>query len=406
MAANRNASLKQMVPELKYLLLAAALLGITGGMHETVFNNYLDDMFAIDARTRGFLEFPRELPGFLVAVFSGVLFFIVEARLAVISVIAIGLGLIGLGFLSPSFGIMVFWMMLWSSGQHLFMPLEQTLAINVSKAGREGQRLGQLAGLKTGATIIGAGLVWLGLDYINLGYRSLYLIAAVAAFLAALSLGRIQPVQDGANAQPRAKYVLKKKYWLYYVLACLFGARKQVFITFAPWVLIRVFDQPASTIAKLWILSAVLGIIIKPLLGWFIDRIGERLVLMTDAILLFLICLGYGYGPTLGPGQWGVWLIYLCYVLDQVLFAVNMARTTYLSKIADSRSDLTPTLSLGVSLDHAVSMTIPAIGGLVWARYGYPAVFLGAAFIAIISLIMCAQIDVERQRQTGQPANA
>ncbi|MGE5577628.1 MAG: MFS transporter [Syntrophothermus sp.] len=371
-------------------LLAGMFLGLTSGMFDTTFNNFLNDTYRISAGTRGWLEFPRELPGFLVAVFSGMLFFLAEAHMASLAVMLLSLGLVGLAFFAPTFGWLLPWMVVQSTGAHLYMPISQTLGVAVAEKDQVGRRLGQLGAVNIAATVAGSGLVWLGLEHLNFGYRTIFLLAAVSAMMATASLWKINLHNGEVQERRRMKFVFKRRYKLFYALNVLFGARKQVFLTFAPWVLIKVFGQPASTIAKLWIVSAVLGIGFRPLLGKLIDLLGERAILVGEAVALVFICLGYGYGPQLGQGTYGLWLVYLCFVLDQLLFAVGMARTTYLNKIAESPADLTPTLSLGISIDHAVSMTIPILGGLVWSRYGYQSVFLGAAAIAMVNILAAA----------------
>ena len=102
-------------------------------------------------------------------------------------------------------------------------------------------------------------------------------------------------------------------------------------------------------------------------------------------------------------GAWGVRLAYACFVLDQMLFAVGMARTSYLKRIAVDPNDLTPTLSLGVSIDHAVSMSLPALGGLLWMRYGYPYVFAVAAAISVVNIFLCNLARVPKQ--TAPPSH-
>lgn len=373
------------------LLSAVALVGLHIGIFESAFNNYLDAVHHLDASSRGILEFPRELPGFLVAVLSGMLFLLPDSRAAAVAMAAIAAGLVGLGYFSGTFGAMVAWMMLWSAGHHLFMPLEQSLAVSLADKGRMGRRLGQVAAASTVATIGGAAIVWIGVDYFNVSFAALFGIAAAAAGIAGLILWRIQTGED-AHQGPRSfrsRFFLRKEYGVFYAMCVLFGARKQVFITFAPWVLVQVFGEPASTIAKLWVASSVLGILFKPALGRLIDRVGERPILVADAAVLALICLGYGFGPSLPLGPWGIRLAYACFVLDQMLFAVGMARTSYLKRIAVDPSDLTPTLSLGVSIDHAVSMSLPALGGLLWMRYGYPYVFAAAAAISVVNIFVC-----------------
>lgn len=381
------------------LMAAVALVGVHIGIFESIFNNYLDAVHRIDAGSRGVLEFPRELPGFLVALVSGLLFLLPDSKAASVAMAALAAGLIGLGYLSGSFGAMVAWMMLWSAGHHLFMPLEQSLAVSLADKGRMGKRLGQVAGASTVATIVGAGIVWIGVDYFDASFEAFFTMAAIAAAAAGLILWRIQTAeaQEQAPRTFRSRFFFRRQYGVFYLMCVLFGARKQVFLTFAPWVLVQVFGEPASTIAKLWVASSVLGIVFKPALGRLIDRIGERPILMVDAGVLALVCLGYGFGPSLPLGVWGIRLAYACFVLDQMLFAVGMARTSYLKRIAVDPNDLTPTLSLGVSIDHAVSMSLPTLGGLIWVHYGYPYVFAAAAAISVINIFVCSMARVPKE---------
>ena len=145
----------------------------------------------------------------------------------------------------------------------------------------------------------------------------------------------------------RPRFVFRRRYWLYYVLAMLFGARKQIFITFGPWVLVRIFNQPAYIFAKLWIVASLLGIVVQPLLGRAIDRFGERSILMIDSFLVFLVCAGYGLSHGIAWREGALWLLYVCFVMDLLLFGVNMARSTYLAKIAERPEDVAPTLTGG-----------------------------------------------------------
>ena len=93
---------------------------------------------------------------------------------------------------------------------------------------------------------------------------------------------------------------------------------------------------------------------------------------MADAVILLFICAGFAFS-VYRP------LLYALYILDNLMFATRIARTTYLNRIAESRADIAPTISMGITMDHAVSMIMPVLGGLLWAAYGYRAVFLAAA---------------------------
>ncbi|AQS58753.1 MFS transporter [Desulforamulus ferrireducens] len=370
-------------------MLTAIFLGLYAGLYEPSFNNYLDDVFHISEVARGGLEFPRELPGFLVVFTAGLLIFLPDVRIAVAANLILATGLLGLGFLSPSFSWLVVWMITWSVGAHLYMPVESSIGVALSKPGQEGQTLGQLGAVKTAASLVGFLIVWLGFRYIDVQYTVIFALAGLCAIAASVCLLLMYPRQ---STRKRQKLLFKKKYILFYWLNVLMGARKQVFLTFAPWVLIKIFEQPVTTFALLGIVGTVLGIPFRAILGRAIDRFGERLVIAAESILLVFVCLGYGFARELGLGNLAIWLVFACYIGDQLLFACNIARTTYLNKIADSPADLTPTLSMGITIDHLVSMSIPFFGGLLWAKFGYQSVFLVAAVIALINLLAALKI--------------
>jgi len=223
--------------------------------------------------------------------------------------------------------------------------------------------------------------VWLFFSRVQPEYRTGFLLAAVLAGAGALLYGRMHIPH---LHEPRSRFVIRRKYRLYYLLELFFGARKQIFITFGPWVLIQVYGQPASAIAGLLMIAAVIGIGFKPLAGRCIDRFGERRVLMTDGIVLAVVCVGYGYAMNLSADPARARLLACgCFILDNLLFSLGAGRAVYASRLSDTPQELTSTLSLGISINHVVSMTIPAIAGVVWVSFGYQRVFLAAAILAL-----------------------
>ncbi len=386
--------------DLTLFLLVIAALGVTSGIFETTFNNFLSDTFHLGAEARGRLEFPRELPGFLVALLGGVLFFLSEIRLGVFAASALTVGLVGLVLRGQHYGTMMLFMFLWSVGNHMMMPVNNTINLSLAPAGKRAASMGKIGAIGVAATILGAGLVSVGRTWLGFSYQTLFITAGGCALLAAAFISRIHPLPHRGGQRP--KLVLKRRYSLYYVLCIFSGARKQVFVTFGPWVLIKLFGEPASTIANLWIVACTIGIFFQPQLGKLIDRLGERTILMLDAAMLIGVCLGYGFARQL-PLAHPVYLVYACYVLDNVLFACSMARSTYVDKIAEDHADIHATLSIGVSIDHAVSMSIPAAAGWLWSLHGdnrgYPYVFLAAALVALGNLIAASFIRTPTHRR-------
>ncbi|MGE5454551.1 MAG: MFS transporter [Methylocystaceae bacterium] len=365
-----------------YFVIATVLMGVYSGMYEPSFNNYLAQVHNLDAVARGALELPRELPGFLVVFVFAVLAFMADTRIAAISALLVGISLWGQGFLAPNFFLVIIWMVVWSTGGHLFMALTPGIGLRMAPEGQEGRWLGRLSALESVGSLVGLALVYLLTRVFDLGFTAIFAAAGCCAAIAALCLLRI-------NAQtvnrPR-RLIYRRQYNLYYLLNIIFGARKQVFLTFAPWVLITMFSCSVADFALLIFIATVLGLVFRPWLGKAIDNWGERTVIAGESFLLIGICLLYGFSPGLLPYQSARLLVMACFISDQVLFAVRIARTTFLNRIALDASEIPSTISMGLTLDHAVSMSIPLLGGLLWKAYGFQWVFVVAALLAVINL--------------------
>jgi len=162
--------------------------------------------------------------------------------------------------------------------------------------------------------------------------------------------------------------------------------------------LIKVYHQAVATFALLGIAGTVLGIFFKPALGVAIDRFGERIIIMLESLTLIAVCLGYGFANSVLPDNIALIIVYICFVGDNLLFACLMARATYLNKIVENKSDLTPTLSMGVSVDHIVSMTVPFFAGLLWEHIGFKYVFLTAAALALVNFWAATYIRTDNEK--------
>lgn len=372
-------------------LLVGFLAGIAGGINATIFNNYLSDVYHLAADVRGLVELPRELPGLMIVLVLALLSFLGDIRTAAVGMLAAAIGMIGLGLLSPSFAIMLAWMMMLSLGTHIVMPLTATIGMSLSKPGEYGARLGRYSAYSLTATIIGYGLVWVGFRALHLGYNVAFVTAAAFYVMAAVVL---QSMHRKEAPIRRVKFIFRKRYMLFYGMSVVNGARKQIFLTFAPWVLIQVFHVKTSTFAVLGIIIALVSILTRKMVGNAIDRLGERTVLSLEAVLLVLVCIGYAFAGELVPPSVAVIIIAVCYIIDNSMSAVEMARSTYVKKIALDPGDVMPTLSAGVSFDHLIAMSIPFVGGLLWKAAGYPYVFLAAALIGVINLVLSMRIKI------------
>ncbi|HEX2959224.1 MAG TPA: MFS transporter [Chitinispirillaceae bacterium] len=370
---------------------ALAAAGFAESIFNAIFNNFLDASFSLNSFYRTFLEFPRESGGLLIVLVSALLFFIPTRRMAAISLLLGAVGLLLMAFFSVTFHWMFVWLFIFSLGQHLFMPINTSISMELAKEGETGKRLGQFNAIRNIAVIAGSFFVFLGFKFLHFNFKIAFSIAALSYLAAVCILYMMHP---GSSQPPSSHIKLHKEYKLYYWLAILFGTRKQIFLTFAPWVLVTEYHQPTAVIATLLTVASISGIVFQPILGKTIDIYGEKVVLAAEAFLLIFVCFGYGFSKSLFSVQSAFIVACVCFIADQLLMSVNMARSTYLKKIAVKKEHITPTLTMAISLDHIFSISIALAGGVIWAKWGYQMVFLAGAGIAVVNLISAFFITI------------
>lgn len=376
--------------DLKRALVATVFFGAASGIFMATLNNYLLEVHHLSAEGRGWLEFPRELPGFLIVFVSGAMLTVFrETQMAAAAMLLTALGAVGLGFLAPTTAALVLFIIIWSLGDHIIFAVEGPVGLKLARGGKEGRRLGQFGGARNLGTIVGVGAVFVLAKMLGDRFGLFYAIAAASALTAG---GLYAGLRIGREDPPSRRLVFKKRYGLFYVISALFGIRKQIFIVFGAWVLVEIHSVSVSTIALLYFVAATLGVIVRPLLGDVIDWLGERTVLAVDEVLLLAICLTYAFASDLLPQPLDLWALYGAYVFDVTLFALRIARTTYLKKIAEDPADITPTISAGITIDHAVAMSLPVLSGYIWEGLGFQYVFLLAASVAVAGFFICLRI--------------
>lgn len=384
--------------DFQLFIISIALIGFSQSVINSVFNNYLNEIFHISDYQRGLLEVPRELPGFLVVFFSAVFFFLSSRRLAAFANLLAAAGIALIGLYSPTFSFMLVWLLIYSMGQHIFLPLNQSLGMDFAGEGKTGKRLGQLTGAMNIAAIGGSFVIFVGFKFLNFNFAFSYLMAAAGLLGASVMLFLMKP---GHTHPAKTKFTIRREYGLFYWLNILFGTRKQLFLTFAPWVLIKIFDQKTEMVATLLTIGGVAGIFFNPLLGRAIDRYGERRILMGEAFVLIAVCLGYGFSKQVFSETAALYVAFICFIADQLLMSVGMARATYLQKIAVKPEDVPQTLTMGVTIDHIFSISIALVSGVLWEKVGYQYVFLLGAVIALVNLFSASRVTTENRARKG-----
>jgi predicted MFS family arabinose efflux permease len=374
----------------KIFLISIVFAAAASGIFFSILSNYLYEIYKIDAEGRGILEFFREMPGVLTVVFLAAIVVMREKYIMIVAALVIAASLAGLSYMPSHYWAVVIFIFMWSVGAHINLVLHQSYGVALSGTAERGKLFGVVGGVRGIGYILGTGVVWIGMGYLGMGFGGAFIAAGVFSIIAAIGYCFLKP--HAHTARRRRRLVLKREYTLFYILAVLFGFRKQIFLVFAPWVLVRIFGLPAQDIALMMLMAAAVGIFGKPLLGVAIDRFGERKVLAVDACVLLFVCAGYGLAPHYFSPVVAVPVLFGLYIVDDLLFSLRSAHTTYLSKIAKDHDELTSTISVSYAIEHVVSMTGPIVAGIVWVHAGFSWVFAIAGTIAVLMFVAALKI--------------
>ena len=380
-------------------MVIVALLGLAMGLSDNIYSNYFRDAFGVNAFERGLIELPRESPGVLgVFVLSG-LAFLGNIRLGIIAQVLTILGLVGMGVMSPDFSLMLVFLFINSTGMHLFIPLYDGIGMSLAKKKEAGVVLAKFNSVRVAFSMIAGLLVFFGFQW---GFFSFttpiitpFVIAIVLLVVVTVLLMYLSRLVE--DVRGKSKLVFKKAYMKFYIMAFLFGGRKQIMFVFGPWVLIELLDFGADYMALLMVAGAVIGIFLLPRIGKLIDKFGTGKILMAEAIGFLLIYLGYGFISFGVVNHLFTGLLVLIFavmvnIIDRAVAHMGMVRSVYVRQIAQEETDITPTLAVGMSLDHIVGITSAIIGGLIWHNLGPWFVFIFSAVLAIGNLIVAKSI--------------
>jgi len=372
-----------------FLGIAVGFLGFAFAVQIGANSNFVADEMKLSGAEQGGLEAWRESCGIIALVVLALLAGFAEPLVAAAMLVLVGVGLACYSVVPDYFWLVVA-SLVWSQGLHVWMPLPNSMALALAEPGRAGHRVGQIRA--AGAAGAGLGLlVALVLSHLGVTIRPLFLFAGAAALLAAVAcLGIPRQIKT-----PGPRLVFMRKYWLYYLLSFLEGWRKQIFVAFAGFLLVRHYGVPLTTMLLLAMAFQAIIWIASPLVGRLIDRIGERPVLAFYFACLTVCFIGYATIRNRAV---------LCglYVVDSAFFVFAMALTTYVNKIAPP-SERTPTLSMGVAFNHVAAVIMPLVGGLLWKYAGYEWVFIIGAAAAAVSVIpaLCLPKHVRPSAPTG-----
>ena len=364
-------------------LLACAVFG-TGvffGIQTALFYNFIVDRIGIESLELGYMESVREVPGFLNALFTAITIYFAPPILSGFALIVMGFGMAAYSQANVFLEVLIC-SFIWSIGFHAWLPLRGAMTLAYSEGTEKGKWLGQLRSVESFATL---GAIILCLFCVDtLEFEGLFKIGGGIVAIGGVVL---MFTSRQLQAERENRLVLRKRYWLYYLLSFLQGCRRQIFITFAIFALVKVYGTDRSMIIRLVLINQVVVLVVAPIAGRLIDKLGERKMLSASYFGLFFVFIGYAVLKNANH-------LYFLYCIDNFLFIGGIGLTTYLNKIAP-QSDLKPTLAMGVTMNHVAAVAVPLIGGLAWKQFGYQIIFISGAIFVLISLIATQWIKSE-----------
>ena len=383
------------------LALMAVAMPLSFSVWQALLNNFSVDRAAFTGAEIGILQSLREVPGFLSFTAVFLLIWFREQQVALVALMVTGIGVSITGFFPSVVGLYLT-TVLMSFGYHYYEAVNQSLALQWLDKKDAAHQLGRLIAIGSGASLLAYSMVYVSLEFIGLTMETVYLIGGLITVALAVFAYLKFPVFP-EQAEQIKKPILRKRYWLFYALTFMAGARRQIFIVFAGFLMVEKFGFDAAAIAAMFFVNGAINMWAAPRIGKLIVHWGERRALTFE--YLGLICIFSAYAFVESP-----WVAVLLYVLDHVFFSMAIAIKTYFQKIADPR-EVAPTASVAFTINHIAAVVLPVFYGFLWL-ISPAAVFLTGAVLSVGSLLLAQMIPdapaegAEIRRRGDQPVHA
>jgi len=353
----------------------------------SLLNNYVVEVASFNGEQIGILQSLREIPGFLAFTVILVITFIPQQRLAYISIMVLGLGTSFTGFFPNALGLYITTIIM-SLGFHYLETLNQSLSLQWLSKKEAPIVLGKITAAKSMVSIVVLAFIYIMMKFYSVEYKYVYIFFGGVTFIMGI-LAWIGFKHFNDDIIQDKTLNLKKQYWLYYLLTFLAGARRQIFVVFAGFLLVEKFGVDIHNMVGLLLINSLINIYLAPKIGKFISKFGERLTLRFEYIGLLLIFTTYAFVDNL-------YIAYILYIIDHLLFSMAIALKTYFQKIADPK-DIASASAVSFTINHITAVLLPFLLGLVWL-YSYSLVFIIGSIIAISSFLLALLIPKNPQR--------
>ncbi|TOH81937.1 MFS transporter [Vibrio parahaemolyticus] len=367
-----------------FLLLISIIVPIAFSTWMALLNNFVIEKANFDGADIGLLQSVREIPGFLAFTAVFVLLFIREQRFMLVSLAMLTLGTALTGYFPTLYGLL-FTTLLMSTGFHYFETLKQSLSLQWLSKEEAPEMLGKFISVGALASLFTYGAIWILLEQLKFDFKTVYLLAGGVGFVLIIVMALAFPQFKTAVPQNK-KLVLRKRYWLYYALTFMSGARRQIFTVFAGFLMVEKFGYSAADITLLFVINYLFNFLFAKRIGRFIGVVGERKALTFEYVGLIFVFVGYGLVQT---AEWAAAL----YVVDHLFFALALAIKTYFQKIADP-ADMASTAGVAFTINHIAAVVIPVTFGMIWLVSPSSVFYIGAG-MAAVSLLLSLNIPAK-----------
>jgi hypothetical protein len=368
-----------------YLYLIVLTICSTIGLQvwRTLFNNFAVEIAGLNGSHVGVIQSVREIPGFLALLAIYVILFIKEFRLSALSILILGIGVAATGFL-PSYAGLLFTTLIMSFGFHYFETTNMSLTLQYFDKSISPWVFGKQRSAAAASSIaVGIAIYFMAFF---MKFAQIYLAMGVLIIAAAIWSFMQNPTDKDIPPQ-RKKMILRKKYWLFYFLTFMAGARRQIFMAFSVLLMVEKFQYSVQEVTLLFVVNNVINYFLSPLIGRAVIRFGERKVLSLEYLSLIFVFLAYAWTDS-------KLFVAILYILDHIFFNFALAIRTYFQKIGDPR-DIAPSMAVGFTINHIAAVFLPAVGGFLWIL-DYRIPFIGGAVMALISLLAVQFIRTHR----------
>ncbi len=371
------------IPRNRKTLLFILAIGspIAFSVWQALLNNFAVEVANFGGKDIGMLQSLREVPGFLAFTVVFLLLIIRQQNFAIVSLILLGIGTALTGFFPSILGLYITTVIM-SIGFHYLETLRISLSLQWLTKEEAPRMLGKLLSVHSASTLAILSILYIVVFVFEPNYPWLYVVAGLLAVIIGIFCQFSFP-QFSEKVEQHKELVFRKRYWLYYALTFLAGARRQIFMVFAGFLLVQKFGFPLDKMVLLFLVNAGITIWVAPKLGILIGMIGERKALTLEYVALIIIFLGYAVVDNVN-------IALALYILDNVFFSISFAISTYFQKIADP-ADIASTSGISFTINHIAAVLLPALLGLIWME-NHGAVFLIGACIAGASLILVRAI--------------